>query len=526
MTPQDSADDPPFLSTLAIGPVDKKMAFWILAASVLFFVLAAPYAKLQLAKVWAFIPIYESLVVTNDLITATLLFGQFRILKSRSLCVLACGYLFTACTAAIHALTFPGLFTDGGLLGAGPQSTAWLYMFWHAGLPLFAIAYALLKSEGSARRASDRRPFNAGGCVAATLALVVAFAWLACGGADYLPRIMNGNRYTPAMLTVVGGTWLMSALCVPVLYWRRPHSVLDLWLGVVMSVWLFDIALSAVLNGGRFDLGFYAGRIYGLIASGAVLLILLLENGRLYAQLVEAHGREHRKSLELAVANQELEAFSYSVSHDLRAPLRAIDGFGSLLLARLGAEADPTIRHYLDRIGSATRRMAALIDNLLNLSRISRSPLRPTRGDVSRIARDILAELAESDPDRKVEASVADGMEVSADPQLLAVLFQNLIGNAWKYTSRRPDARIEIGADTRQGERVFYVKDNGAGFDMSMAQNLFQPFQRLHAETEFPGTGIGLATVHRIVARHGGRIWADAAPGRGASFYFVLEAAT
>ncbi|MDB5813035.1 MAG: putative histidine kinase [Rhodocyclales bacterium] len=517
------AEDAAFLATLSTRPREKKWALGIIAISALCFILAAPYAKLPLPKVWAFIPIYESALVTNDLITAALLFGQFKILGSRSLCVLACGYLFTACIAVVHALTFPGLFAPAGLLGAGPQTTAWLYMFWHGGFPLFVIAYAFLKSENGSWRASDKRPLNAAVCAAATILLVALFAVVASLGREALPAIMQGNHYTPVMSGIVGSVWLLSLISVVMLYLRRPHSVLDLWLGVVMCAWLFDIALSAVLNAGRFDLGFYAGRIYGLVAASGVLLVLLLENGRLYARLAEAHQSEHRKSSELAAVNKELEAFSYSVSHDLRAPLRAIDGFSKALLNRLGPHSDNSERHYLDRIRTAAQRMGALIDDLINLSRITRAPLRAEQVDMTKMSRDILAELADAEPARKVTCSVGEGLVVNADPHLLAVLLRNLLGNAWKYTSRNAEAMIELGVNRVDGTQVFYVKDNGVGFDMTHAKNLFTPFHRLHTDAEFPGTGIGLATVHRVVCRHSGSIRAEAEPARGATFHFALE---
>jgi signal transduction histidine kinase len=511
-----------FLATQPPNPREKRLALTVVIVSAVFFLLAAPFAKHPLPKVWAFIPIYESALVTNDLITAAILFGQYRILRSRSLCVLACGYLFTACVAIIHALTFPGLFTSTGLLGAGPQTTAWLYMFWHGGFPLFVIAYAFLKSKDGHWRQSDTRALTVVACVAVTLGAVGVCAMLTVLGQTVLPPIMQGSHYTPAMLGVVCTVWSLSMISLVILYRQRPHSLLDIWLGVVMCAWVFDIALSVVFNAGRFDLGFYVGRIYGLVTAGGVLLVLLLENGKLYAQLVTLHAREHHRSLELAAVNRELEAFSYSVSHDLRAPLRAIDGFGKALQSRIGDHSDD-VRHYLDRIRTATQRMGMLIDDLINLSRMTRAPLRPEPVDVSRLCREILARLAESEPDRDVTVSIMDDMVVNADPHLLGVMLENLLGNAWKYTSKQQHAAIEVGVTRVGGSQVFHVKDNGAGFNMNFAENLFSPFQRMHTEAEFPGTGIGLATVHRIVSRHGGSIRAEAEPDRGATFHFALE---
>jgi signal transduction histidine kinase len=225
---------------------------------------------------------------------------------------------------------------------------------------------------------------------------------------------------------------------------------------------------------------------------------------------------------ELERANKELESFSYSVSHDLRAPLRAVDGFSKALVEEYGEKLDDEGRRYLGRVRSATQRMAQLIDDLLNLARIARAPIVREDVDVSGLVARILADLQEREPERSVETSVAPGMVVRADARLLSVLFENLLGNAWKFTAKRSVARIEVGEERRDDARILFVRDNGAGFDMTYAARLFAPFQRLHAESDFPGTGIGLATVQRVVSRHGGRIWSEGAPDQGATFRFTL----
>ena len=223
-------------------------------------------------------------------------------------------------------------------------------------------------------------------------------------------------------------------------------------------------------------------------------------------------------------ANQELETFSYSISHDLRTPLRAIDGFSRALLTEQGDKLDEQGRRYLERIRAGTQRMAELIDDLLGLARIGRASPKRERVDLSALARKVLGELAASEPERDVASYVADGLVVEADPRLMTCLLENLLGNAWKFSSRTARARIEVTTESLAGaDHVFVVRDNGAGFNMDYAKKLFQPFQRLHAASEFPGTGIGLATVLRIVRRHGGRVWAHAAPDQGARFYFTLR---
>jgi len=228
------------------------------------------------------------------------------------------------------------------------------------------------------------------------------------------------------------------------------------------------------------------------------------------------------RNAQLDAANKELETFSYSVSHDLRAPLRSIDGFSQALLEDCADKLDVGEKSNLDRIRAAARRMGLLIDDLLNLARVARSEMRRERVDISDLARVVVADLKKTQPERRVEFRIEGGMEATGDPQLLRLVYENLIGNAWKFTSKREFAQVEIGRSHENGTRAYFVRDNGAGFDQAYAGKLFGAFQRLHGMTEFPGTGVGLATVQRIIHRHGGKIWAEGAVDQGASFYFTL----
>ena len=257
---------------------------------------------------------------------------------------------------------------------------------------------------------------------------------------------------------------------------------------------------------------------------GAVLDITERKNTeqRLRDLTGELENRVRERTAELEAANRELEAFSYSVSHDLRAPLRAIDGFSSLLAMDYRDKLDDTGLDYITRVRRAVQRMGDLIDDLLKLSRVTRLEIRPAHVDMSRLAREVVEVLQASDRKRQVQVSITDGLEASGDLHLLQMLLANLIENAWKYTGKVEQARIEFGVTQQASEAVFYVRDNGAGFDMQYADKLFTAFQRLHHQDEFPGTGVGLATVARIIQRHGGRVWADAKPGQGATFYFTL----
>jgi len=236
----------------------------------------------------------------------------------------------------------------------------------------------------------------------------------------------------------------------------------------------------------------------------------------------ELEKRVVERTAQLEVANKELEAFSYSVSHDLRAPLRSIDGFSRILLEDYAGKLDEEAQDSLRRVRAASQHMGHLIDDMLKLSRVTRTEMQVGAVDLSMLARRIAAALEQEEPARRVEWVIADGLTVQADPALLRVALQNLLANAWKFTGKQPQARIEVGVMEHEGERTHFVRDNGAGFDMAYAGKLFGAFQRLHDATEFPGTGIGLATVQRVLHRHGGRIWAEAAAGQGATFFFTL----
>jgi PAS domain S-box-containing protein len=236
----------------------------------------------------------------------------------------------------------------------------------------------------------------------------------------------------------------------------------------------------------------------------------------------ELEQRVADRTAQLLATNRELEAFSYSVSHDLRAPLRGLDGFAQAVLEDYGGRLDETGSAYLERIRAASQRMATLIDDLLALSKVTRTELRRETVDLSGLASEVAAELRKNQPERAVDVVIAPGLEAVGDRRLLHVVMQNLLANAWKFTGQRSPALIEFGLVLRDGERPYFVRDDGAGFDMAYANKLFTPFQRLHTPAEFEGTGVGLATVQRIVHRHGGRVWAEGQVDRGATFYFTL----
>ena len=256
---------------------------------------------------------------------------------------------------------------------------------------------------------------------------------------------------------------------------------------------------------------------------------IAIENARLYEQaqleIVERRRVEkelRERTVQLEAINKELEAFSYSVSHDLRAPLRSIDGFSQILLEDYANTLDADGQDCLRRVRSASQRMGRLIEDILMLSRITRREMNFEVVNLSALAQEIATELQKRDPDRQVEFVVAEDVLVQGSAGLLRIVLENLLGNAWKFTARHPRARIEFGATQQDGNLAYFVRDDGAGFDMAYVDRLFGAFQRLHSTAEFEGSGIGLATVQRIVHRHGGKVWAEGAVDQGATFYFAF----
>ena len=557
-----------WLANAPASPGERRLALWTVALSALLFVAAGLWAKLQLPQVWAFIPIYESALILSDIITAVLLFGQCRIARSRALLMLAGGYVFTAAATTAHALTFPGLFSPSGLLGASPQTTAWIYMFWHGGFPLVVIAYALKRDQPieAARTNGIARQV----LVTCALAVGAAVAFTAWATAGPLPPIMQGNRYTPVMLTVVSLVWAASLLALATLWWRRrPFTVLDLWLAVVMCAWLFDIGLSAVLNGGRFDLGFYSGRLYGLLAANFVLARLLLENGVMHAELLNAHAVEKGRAAQLQLLMQQLRAtnaqltdtnreleeqsrfkseFLANMSHELRTPLNAVIGFSEMLKDGMAGVMTERQRTFAGHIYKGGHHLLALINDILDLSKIEagkvdiqleRVPIEATVGE----ALTMVAELARNRNVRVVPAFDAALGTLQVDRRRLKQIVLNLVANAVKFTPGGGQVVVHVAAVDRvqaesalpgpgQGVRMplpasdaerfieISVRDTGIGIALDDIQKLFKPFTQISntVTRSVEGTGLGLVMVHRLAELHGGTVAVNSRPGHGSCF--------
>jgi signal transduction histidine kinase/CheY-like chemotaxis protein len=519
-----------FLSTELASSGEKKLARFVMAASVTAFIIGAPYVRTPLLQVPAFIPIYEAALWISDTITAMLLFSHFARVRSLALLVLAAGYLFDSLMIVAHALSFPGVFSPTGLMGAGPQTTAWLYYLWHAGFPLFVLAYALLS-----RRKADTSSRAPGQAIAITIGaivlLVVGLTALTTVGHDLLPIVMQGADYSLAITKGISpAIWALSVAVLLILWYRSVPTVLELWLMVVMLAWVLDISFSAVIGSRRYDFGFYAGRVYGLMAASFVLGVLLFEMNRLYAkvadslELAEIRNAELVRSRENFARVQRFEAIGQlvgGVAHEFNNLLTVVTGGLELILRDL--DLAPHRRRLLSMSLNAAERGAQLTQQLLTFAH--KQVLRPEVVNPN----EVIANL-EPFVSRSAGETVDIAMRLSPvlwPARIDRVQFEfalvNLVLNARDAINGKGSIAIEtrnttldtrLGVDVPPGDYVVVsISDAGSGMAPEDAARAFEPF--FTTKEIGKGSGLGLSQVHGFVGSASGYVRIESKLGKG-----------
>jgi signal transduction histidine kinase len=521
--PQPPDEDQLLLATLPPSKGQIRLALGVVTALLVALALTIPFTNIQLPRVDAFIPAFETAIVFNDLVTAALLFAQFSILRWRSLLVLANGFLFTALIVIPHALTFPGAFSPTGLLGAGLQSTAWLYYFWHAGAPLAVIGYVLLKDADNRAGMSQRSPAAViGWSMALVILIVCILTWIAVEADTFLPRIMAGSiEANRAVLAQIG--LLITALnaVALVLLWLRRRSVLDLWLMVMCCAWLAETLVTAFVTG-RFTFGFYASRLYAFVAVFSVLLTLLSETMTLYSNLVYSALRRRSNSEGRQIA---MDAMAASIAHEVNQPIGAMS-FNSEAALMLLSQTPPNIdeaRAALEAIVTDGTRAAMVIASLRSM--FKRDAPQRVRLDVNDLLQDVL-KLVDADLwCHKITVSTELHKplpELLADRVQLQQVFLNLFMNAIEamrpVTDRVRLLRIRSDFIQDHSGVLIIIEDTGTGIDLKDKDRIFESF----FSTKSTGTGIGLAICKSIVEAHGGHLRASANHPRGAIFHVAL----
>jgi signal transduction histidine kinase len=495
----------------------------VLALLVAFLITDGALSTIQLGRIDAFIPAYATAMFVNDSITAVLLFAQFSILRSRALLAIASGYLFTALIVIPWMLTFPGVFTPSGLLGAGLQSTSWLYTLWHAGFAMFVIAYALLRDTDPAKRLW-RRSAAAGifSSVALTAAIVCAATFIVTAGDALLPRInLDPVHFSTVWLYIAGCLALLSVIAVLVL-WIRRRSVLDLWLMVVMSAYVIEICLIAFPIPARFSFGWYAGRFFGLLSGSLLLFVLLYEITILYAQLFRAVLAQRREREARLMTG---DAVSATIAHEVKQPLSGMIAnadAGLRWLDRSTPDLDKAKASF-EQIVADGHRAGAVIESIraifkkdarnrtsLDINELIGEALALTRGDLQRHGI-----LVQADPNERLP-------QVRGDRIQLQQVLLNLITNAVDSMAAKDGARVlGVRSEVRDGASVIVsVADTGTGIGSQELERIFNPL----FTTKSGGMGMGLSICRSIIEAHDGRLWVAPNKPEGTVFQFMLRA--
>jgi signal transduction histidine kinase len=520
------ASDEPQLFLAALPPSQRQIwaARGFVVVLLVAFAVTAPLANTQLRRVDAFIPILETTILINDLITSALLFSQFFIARRRALLVLASSYLFTALIVIPHALTFPGVFTPTGLLGAGLQSTVWLYIFWHVSSPLAVIVYIFIKDEDTEAKTFRRPAATAiGTSIAIVIATVCGLTWAVTAGDGVLPKIFFDKVQMDQHFTLLfGGLMMILDAVALALLWLRRRSVLDLWLMVIGCAWPFESMISAVLITARFSLGWYAGRTFGLFATFIVLLVLLSETTTIYAHLARSAMRQRSERQARQIA---MDAMAASIAHEINQPLAAMVTYARAGLRWLTGptpdldEARASFKHIVDD-GHRANEVIGGIRSMFRKDAHGRRSL-----DLNDLVREVLSTVDLNLRSHRVWVTIdlSDSLpRLLADRGQLQQVFTNLIMNAIEamepVTERARVLRVSSDIARKSFDVVVTVEDSGTGIASDEKDRIFEPF----FTTKSSGTGIGLTICRLIVEAHGGSLRAFANKPYGTIFRVTL----
>jgi signal transduction histidine kinase len=518
-----SAEPVIFLSDLPATSEQRRLVLAVAVLLLVAFAFVAPFANVPMQRFDAFIPSVQAIIFANDLITSVLLFAHYAIVPGRPLLALAIGYLFTALIVIPHALTFPGAFSPTGLLGAGLQSTGWLYYFWHIGSPMAVLAYAMLKDASRPSAANHGSAAKAiGWSVAVVAALVCSLTWLATAGEWLLPPFFSDStRHIRSSLYILIPLILSVGILALGALWVRRRSVLDYWLMLVVYSLMLEEIFIALLSGARFTLGFYAGRAFSLITSIVVLVLLLSETTRLYARLARSYQLlEHERDNKL----MSVEAIAASIAHEIRQPLAAIATNGSAALRFLG-KAPPDlheIRAALNSITSESYRVGEVFDSIRALFR------KVDHGRQLVDLNDIIVELLKSLGEELKHHGVTVRKELTTELPLvdghksqLRQVILNLVRNALEAMDNSTDRSrmLQVKTELRGRDAILVaVEDSGPGIDPKQLNGIFDAF----VTTKSHGMGLGLAICRTIIEGHGGQLSALSDGKNGAIFRFIL----
>jgi signal transduction histidine kinase len=521
VTHSESESAETWLGNLPISPRQSRISFLVAVVLIAGLGATAPFADVQLPRIDAFIPAAEIAVIITDFITAALLFSQARIYHSRAVVALASGYLFTALIVIPHVLTFPGAFTPTGLFRAGPQTTGWLYTFWHFAFPMSMLVYARLKDEKFAEPVTEASDFAVRWSVAIVIVFVFGLAWLAIAGDPFLPRLfLDATHLSPFSRYVLTFEALICVIAVALVWWRKRRSILDQWLLVVALAFFSELVINGLLISSRFTVGWYVSRIFSIFTSTIVLVVLLSETTRLYGRLARSNAmlmREKKNRL------MNLEALAASIAHEVRQPLTAIVMSGSAL-QRYMRDTPPKLdkaQANAERIIAAGHRASQILEDIRKLFGTDEGAQDPV--DLNAITFTVLRAF---DSDLK-KRNIATRVELKSElPQIvghsgqLQEVLVNLIQNAIDAMDMVDDDHRILAVKTEYMNKAICVEvaDTGPGIDPKKLNSIFDVF----FTTKPRGMGLGLAICRMIIERHGGQLVASSGDPQGAVFRIIF----